>query len=212
MKTGTNLVHRIAAFAFAFAMAIPRCQWRHRCVMTLGKFLLVLYSKPLWRKEKWKQRRKGDVRDVKNYHGRCWKQGIAMWKSCAFYNTPPSKNPSKNLCLSWIPCKAPSKNPSKKHLLAENLLRTLLRVACGCITPLVCDTPMKTSTKDNFAILSLQASRDMKGIVARPLSARGIRPSEWHSWGLGLQSRLPCTDPKSGLRPETVKKWLKNGF
>ena len=67
----SNLVHRIAAFAFAFAMAIPRCQWRHRCVVTLGKFLVVLYSQPLWRKEKWKQRRKGDVRDVKNYHGRC---------------------------------------------------------------------------------------------------------------------------------------------
>ena len=67
----SQLVHRIAAFAFAFAMAIPRCQWRHRCVVTLGKFLVVLYSKPLWRKGKWKQRRKGDVRDVKYYHGRC---------------------------------------------------------------------------------------------------------------------------------------------
>ena len=47
----TTLVHRIAAFAFAFAMVISRCQWRHRCVVTLGKFLVVLYSKPLWRKE-----------------------------------------------------------------------------------------------------------------------------------------------------------------
>ena len=45
----------------------------------------------------------------------------------AFYDTPPSKNPSKNLCLCWSPYKAPSKNPSKKHLLVENLLRTLLR-------------------------------------------------------------------------------------
>ena len=62
-------MHRIAAFAFAFAMAIPRCQWRHRCVVTIGKFLVVLYSQPLWRKEKWKQRRKGDVCDVNNYHG-----------------------------------------------------------------------------------------------------------------------------------------------
>ena len=44
-----------------------------------------------------------------------------------FYNTPPSKNPSKNLCLYWNPYKAPSKNPSKKHLLVENLLRTLRR-------------------------------------------------------------------------------------
>ena len=70
-KRVSNLVHRIAAFAFAFAMAIPCCQWRHRCVVTLGKFLVVLYSKPLWRKENWKQRRKGDVRDVKNHHGRC---------------------------------------------------------------------------------------------------------------------------------------------
>ena len=32
----------------------------------------------------------------------------------------------------------PSKNPSKNHLLVENLLRTLLRIACGCMTPLVC--------------------------------------------------------------------------
>ena len=35
-----RLVHRITAFAFAFAMAIPRCQWRHRCVVTLGEILL----------------------------------------------------------------------------------------------------------------------------------------------------------------------------
>ena len=28
---------------------------------------------------------------------------------------------------------------------------------------------------------------------------------------LGLQSRLPCTDPNSGLRPEMRKKWPKNG-
>ena len=46
----TVLVHRIVAFAFA--MAIPRCQWRHRCVVTLGEILVVLYRKPLWRKEK----------------------------------------------------------------------------------------------------------------------------------------------------------------
>ena len=36
LLTLQSLVHRIAAFAFAFAMAIPRCQWRHRCVVTLG--------------------------------------------------------------------------------------------------------------------------------------------------------------------------------
>ena len=47
----------------------------------------------------------------------------------AFYNTRPSENPSKNLCLYWNPYQAPSKNPSKKHLLIENLLRTLLRSA-----------------------------------------------------------------------------------
>ena len=36
----------------------------------------------------------------------------------------------------------------------------------------------------------------------------------WFCWKilLGLQSRLPCTDPKSGLRPEMGKKWPKNGF
>ena len=95
------LVHRIAAFAFA--MAIPRCQWRHRCVVTLGKFLVVLYSKPLWRKEKWKQRRKGDVRDVKrlsramlkNREGHhsdgAVKKGvwIAMWRNCVVHRCVP---------------------------------------------------------------------------------------------------------------------------
>ena len=52
-------MHRIAAFAFAFAMAISRCQWRHRCVVTLGKFLVVLYSKPLWRKGKMEAKAEG---------------------------------------------------------------------------------------------------------------------------------------------------------
>ena len=57
----------------------------------------------------------------------------------AFYKTLPSKNPSKNLVFFyWKPFQAPSENPSKKHLLLENLLRTLLRVACCCMTPLVC--------------------------------------------------------------------------
>ena len=42
----------------------------------------------------------------------------------AFYNTPPpSKNPSKNLCLYWNPYKAPSKNPSEKHLLSVSSKR-----------------------------------------------------------------------------------------
>ena len=31
----------------------------------------------------------------------------------AFYNTPPSKNPSRNPCPYWNPHKVPSKNPSK---------------------------------------------------------------------------------------------------
>ena len=60
-------MHRIAAFAFAFALAISRCQWRHRCVVTLDQFLVVLYSKPLWRKENWKQRPKGDVWRCKTF-------------------------------------------------------------------------------------------------------------------------------------------------
>ena len=95
---GRGLVHRIAAFAFAFAMAISRCQWQHRCVVTLGKFLVVLYSKPLWRKEKWKQRPKGDVCDVKITTGDAEKQGrasqrwrckkgvwVALWKTCVVH-------------------------------------------------------------------------------------------------------------------------------
>ena len=56
----------------------------------------------------------------------------------AFYETLPSKNPSKNLIFTEEPLQAPSQNPSKKHLLLKSLLRTLRRVACGCMTPLVC--------------------------------------------------------------------------
>ena len=56
----------------------------------------------------------------------------------ASYKTLPSKNPSKNLVFTENPYKVPSKNPSKKHMLLESLLRTLLRVACCCMTPLVC--------------------------------------------------------------------------
>ena len=62
--------------------------------------------------------------------GRTLRKGVSLPSKrllSTFYNTPPSKNPSKNLCLYWNPYKAPSKNPSKKHLLLENLLRTLLR-------------------------------------------------------------------------------------
>ena len=46
-----------------------------------------------------------------------------------FYETLPSKNPSKNLVFTfrWKPLQAPSKNPSKKHLLLKSLLRNLLR-------------------------------------------------------------------------------------
>ena len=55
-----------------------------------------------------------------------------------FYEKLPSKNPSKNLVFTENPLQARSKNPSKNRLLLENLLRTLLRVACGCMTPLVC--------------------------------------------------------------------------
>ena len=76
-------------------MAIPRCQWRHRCVVTLGKFLVALYSKPLWRKVKWKQRRKGDVRNVKHYHGRAEKQGRNLSNLSKISENPPSKRPSQ---------------------------------------------------------------------------------------------------------------------
>ena len=62
--------------------------------------------------------------------GRALRKGVFLPSKhllSTFYNTPPSKNPSKNLCLYSNPYKAPSKNPSGKHLLLENLLRTLLR-------------------------------------------------------------------------------------
>ena len=58
----------------------------------------------------------------------------------AFYKTLPSKN----LVFTENPLQAPSKNPSEKHLLLENLLRTLLRVACCCMTPLVCTLALQS--------------------------------------------------------------------
>ena len=48
-----------------------------------------------------------------------------------------------------------------------------------------------------------------------PLSAlQGLSgvTSEINLQNQELRSRLPCTDPKSGLRPEMGKKWPKNGF
>ena len=44
----------------------------------------------------------------------------------------------RNLAHTEKPLQAPFKNPSKKHLLLENLLRTLLRVPSCCMTPLLC--------------------------------------------------------------------------
>ena len=52
--------------------------------------------------------------------GRTLRKGVFLPSKrllSAFYNAPPSKNPSKNLCLYWNPYKVPSKNPSKKHFL-----------------------------------------------------------------------------------------------
>ena len=51
--------------------------------------------------------------------------------------------PSKNLVFTEDPIQTPSKNPSKNHLLLENLLRTRLRVAFSCMTPLV--YPIRTT-------------------------------------------------------------------
>ena len=39
----------------------------------------------------------------------------------------------------------------------------------------------------------------------------GPGPGDFYAY-LILRSRLPCTDPKSGLRPEMGKKQPKNGF
>ena len=68
-----SLVHRIAAFAFA--MAIPRCQWRHRCVVTLGESLVVLYRKPLWQQENESKGRKAMRAMSKSLHGDVAKPG-----------------------------------------------------------------------------------------------------------------------------------------
>ena len=38
----------------AFAMAIPRCQWRHRCVVTLGEILVVFVQETIVAKGKMK--------------------------------------------------------------------------------------------------------------------------------------------------------------
>ena len=49
----------------------------------------------------------------------------------------------RTLSLLKETLQASSKNPSKKHLLLEKLLRTLRRVACSCMTPLVCTLPVQ---------------------------------------------------------------------
>ena len=70
-----TLVHRIAAFAFAFAMAIPRCKWRHRCVVTLGEILVVLHRNHCAEKKNESKGRKA-MRAMSNIlHGDAPKQG-----------------------------------------------------------------------------------------------------------------------------------------
>ena len=73
---GKYLVHRIVAFAFVFAMAIPRCQWRHRCVVTLGEILVVLYRKPFVAKDTNESKGGKVLRAMsKRLHGDAAKQG-----------------------------------------------------------------------------------------------------------------------------------------
>ena len=43
-------------------------------------------------------------------------------------------------------------------------------------------------------------------------SESSITWQQFQHRGFDLRSRLPCTDDKSGLRPEMGKKWPKNGF
>ena len=55
----------------------------------------------------------------------------------AFYKTPPSKNPSKNLVFTENPYRRLLRTLLRKHLRLENLLRTLLR-SVRLHDPLVC--------------------------------------------------------------------------
>ena len=107
-STHPALVHRIAAFAFA--MAIPRCQWRHRCAVTLGKFLVALYNKPLWRKKNWKQRRKGDVREVKIITGDAWSYSVSR-RSLGPLGPGVSSRPNK-LVIFFSLTEAPLPDPT----------------------------------------------------------------------------------------------------
>ena len=65
------LVHRVAAFA----MASPRCQWRHRCVVTLGEILAVLYRNHCGERKNESKGRKAMRAMSKSLHGNAAKQG-----------------------------------------------------------------------------------------------------------------------------------------
>ena len=76
-----------------------------------------------------------------------------------FYKTLPTKNPSKDPVFTENPSQSPSKNSSKKHLLLENLLRTLLRVACCCMTPW-CAPCLEALRAENHEKISLPGTRE----------------------------------------------------
>ena len=113
--------------------------------------------------------------------------------------TLPFKNPSKNLVFTENPLQAPSKNPSQKHLLLENLLRTLLRVASGCMTPLVCtlkDVGVWCREKNRFILgisfLLSKRSRERGIIDFRRLSERRIEGRVHASNAGSLDAKFCC--------------------
>ena len=81
----------------------------------------------------------------------------------------------RTLSLHWKSLQAPSKNPSKKHLVLKNLLRSPLRVACGCMTPLVC-TLSKRIPDSESAIGFLLTARFKKKVVSKRVVLVDVPP------------------------------------
>ena len=70
----------------------------------------------------------------------------------------------RTLSLLKNPPQTPSKNPSKKHLPLKNLLRTLLRVTCCCVTPLVCTLDVKLGNENRPEVF-------LPGVFLHPLGS-----------------------------------------
>ena len=108
---------------------------------------------------------------------RCTRRVVLCERTCfcllsAFNKRSLLRTLLRNPCLYWKPLQP----PSKKHILVENLLRTLLRVACCCMTPLVCIL-FSDVTKKCHCGVSRKVSQKWLGKSKRGLTIGGLGPN-----------------------------------